>query len=474
MNSSNIFNIRKKSTLITLMSFLPKRKKLELIRENKRLQKALGVSEVLYQIYNIKKTEEQSDYDLSDYGKDEYTKREILKSLFEICNLSFFNNIGFNLSNGINNQENLSLKTMNNLKQDMCHSKIINNIVRLPPMVENQILIGSYSWDNTFKIWDIPSNTLLHNLKLPLEDIICGVIPLYDLQKVKSKRQPILLTLVTWDKSVITYNLVDNSIYLNKNVDLFGKIMCVLRVNNYLLTSSYESEINVWNLEDLICKSKDYDSNNININPKKIFVFKGHKGPIPKIIPYDSKRILSCGWDECIKTWNLEKFTCEDTISNIGDKLINMTLLKDKIILGVVINYGDVKLINLKTKEITMQFEGTYFVYELNDHRIITVLHETELQIINLNTKKKIELIYKTSHQSKISGLIQLEDGRLITCSYDHTIKIHGFVSKREKSNDAEDFIYSYYKGCLYITHKRKELKNENKKNDFKNILKNI
>ena len=191
-------------------------------------------------------------------------------------------------------------------------------------------------------------------------------------------------------------------------------------------------------------------------NPKKVFVFKGHKGPIPKIISYDNKRILSCGWDESIKMWNLEKFVCEDSINKIGDKLINMNLLKDKITLGVVVNYGDVKLINLKTKEVIMQFEGTYFIYELNDHRLITVLHEIELEIMNLNTKK-VELIYKTSHKSKISGLIQLEDGRIITCSYDQTIKIHGFVSKREKSNDAEDFIYSYWDDCLYITHKSKD-----------------
>ena len=451
MNSSNIFNIRKKSTLITLVSFLPKRRKLELIRENKRLQKALGVKEVLYQIYNIKKSEEKLDYDLTDYLKDEYTKREILKSLFEICNLPFFNNIGFNLN--ISNQENISVQ--NNQKMNICHSKIINNIVRLPPMIEGQILIGSYSWDNTFKIWDIQTNTLLHNLRLPLEDIICGVIPLYDMKKYQDRRQPILLTIVTWDKSIITYNLRDNSIYLNKNIDLFGKIMCILRFNNYLLTSSYESEINVWNINDLINKQKDIDLN-VNINPKKVFVFKGHKGPIPKIISYDNKRILSCGWDESIKMWNLEKFVCEDSINKIGDKLINMNLLKDKITLGVVINYGDVKLINLKTKEVIMQFEGTYFIYELNDHRLITVLHEIELEIMNLNTKK-VELIYKTSHKSKISGLIQLEDGRIITCSYDQTIKIHGFVSKREKSNDAEDFIYSYWDDCLYITHKSKD-----------------
>ena len=136
-------------------------------------------------------------------------------------------------------------------------------------MCEGQILIGSYSWDNTFKIWDIESNSLLHNLKLPLEDIICGVIPLYDIQKCQDRRQPILLTIVTWDKSIITYNLRDNSIYLNKNIDLFGKIMCVLRVNNYILTSSYESEINIWNINDLTIKQKDVDLNKANINPKK-------------------------------------------------------------------------------------------------------------------------------------------------------------------------------------------------------------
>ena len=89
MNSSNLFNIRKKNTLVTLMSFLPKRKRLELIRENKRLQKALKVTEVLYRIYSLKKNENIANYDLNDYGDDEYTKREILKSLFETSNLPF-------------------------------------------------------------------------------------------------------------------------------------------------------------------------------------------------------------------------------------------------------------------------------------------------------------------------------------------------------------------------------------------------
>ena len=229
--------------------------------------------------------------------------------------------------------------------------------------------------------------------------------------------------------------------------------MCVLTFNNYLLFSSYESEINVFNLNDLISKSKHPELNKLIMNPKKVFTLKGHKGPIPKIIQYDSKKILSCGWDESIKIWNLDKFICEDTISKIGDKLINMTLLRDKVTLGVVLNYGKINFINLKTKEKIMTFNGDYFIYELNDHRVVTILHETELKIINLNTKKK-ELLYKTSHNSKISGIVQLGDGRLITCSYDQTIKIHGFVSKREKSKDAEDFTYKYGDDCLFITYK--------------------
>ena len=452
MNSSNIFNIRKKNTLVTLMSFLPKRKRLELIRENKRLQKALKVTEVLYRIYSLKKNEDIANYDLNDYGDDEYTKREILKSLFETSNLPFFNFIGFDLSSKQKENETTS--------QKVCHSRIINNIERLPPMNENQILIGSYSWDNTFKIWDIQTEKLLHVLELPLDDIICGIVPLYDIQICQNKKQPILMMIITWDKCAITYNLRNNTIYTQKTLDLFGKIMCCLKFNNYLLTSSYENEISVWNIDDLINKIDSNNTNNkIDNSPKKVFVFQGHKGPIPKIIQYDSKRILSCCWDESVKIWNIEKFSCEETISNIGDKLINMTLLKDKNILAVVMNDGYVKLINLKTREIIMQFEGGCFVYQLKDQRLITGLHETELQIVNLVTKK-IELIYKTSHKSKISGFIQLDDGRLITCSYDQTIKIHGFVSKKEKSNDAEDFIYSSGKDCLYITY---QPKNKNK-----------
>jgi len=46
-------------------------------------------------------------------------------------------------------------------------------------------------------------------------------------------------------------------------------------------------------LNDLISKSKHPELNMLIMNPKKVFTLKGHKGPIPKIIQYDSKKILS-------------------------------------------------------------------------------------------------------------------------------------------------------------------------------------
>ena len=75
MNSSNIFNIRMKKTLVTLMSFVPKKRRLQIIQENKRLQKALKVHEIIYQIYSLKNWDIPEEYHLQDYTGDEFTKR---------------------------------------------------------------------------------------------------------------------------------------------------------------------------------------------------------------------------------------------------------------------------------------------------------------------------------------------------------------------------------------------------------------
>ena len=144
MNSSNIFNIRMKKTLVTLMSFVPKKRRLQIIQENKRLQNALKVNEIIYQIYSLKNWNIPEEYHLQDCSNDPFTKRQILRSLNDIGNLPFFNNIGFEI-------------TGNNTAK---HDKRICSIVKLPSINKDDVLIGSFSWDNTLKIWNLTSRKL--------------------------------------------------------------------------------------------------------------------------------------------------------------------------------------------------------------------------------------------------------------------------------------------------------------------------
>jgi len=120
MNPTNIFNLKRKKILVLVMSFIPKKRILQIIKKNKRLQKLLKISPTLYEIYSLKNINYPFTYKLQNYGKDEFLKKELLFSLFEISNLQFFENIGFEI---------------NNTNKDS-HKKRISNIVKLPSYIE--------------------------------------------------------------------------------------------------------------------------------------------------------------------------------------------------------------------------------------------------------------------------------------------------------------------------------------------------
>ena len=88
----------------------------------------------------------------------------------------------------------------------------------------------------------------------------------------------------------------------------------------------------------------------------------------------------------------------------------------------------------------------------LNDGRFATCSNDGSIIIYNNKTSKP-DLVIQENNDWAIY-ILQLSTGMLASCSYDQTIKIHGFVSKREKSKDAEDFIYKYGDECLFITYK--------------------
>lgn len=436
MNSSSIFNIKRKKTLNLLMSYLPKMRKLEIVQKNKRLQKALKIKEVLYEIYSLKNSNQSASYSLQDFGTDEYTKREILNSLFEISNLPFFNGIGFTLKG---------------------HTKRISLITKLPPIKEDDNKIASCSWDCTIKIWDMNTQDL--DVSLPPvkeDDIICSLIPLYNETTLQNKKNPIYLMAVTWDKNIYFYNLANNKIEHTKTIEQFGKLICAIKSRNFLLTSSYESAIRVWSIPNYlhndnklenIFKKKDEKEEEFNC----LATLNGHTDAVPKMIELSNGKIASLSWDKTVRIWNLDTFNCDLILDQSQEKLVDMIQLKDGRIATHSLS-GKIRIINLIKKECDYQFEGNYFLYQLDDGRLVTGIEDSTFQIFNLETKKK-ELHFKTAHKDSISCFIQLEDGRIITSSFDKTIRVYGFVTKRELINEAYDYDFHYENGCLYITH---------------------
>jgi WD40 repeat protein len=232
MNPTNIFNLKRKKILVLVMSFIPKKRILQIIKKNKRLQKLLKISPTLYEIYSLKNVNHPFTYKLQNYGNDEFLKKELLFSLFEIANLQFFENIGFEIKN--TNKDS--------------HKKRISNIVKLPSFIDNDVLIASFSWDNSLKIWNLTKKTLQVNFTLPIDDIIIQEIPLYDKKIVADKKKPIKIMIITWDKDIIIYNLRNNEVFATRKIEQAGKLITAIRVNRLLCTSSYENEIRIWNI----------------------------------------------------------------------------------------------------------------------------------------------------------------------------------------------------------------------------------
>ena len=106
----------------------------------------------------------------------------------------------------------------------------------------------------------------------------------------------------------------------------------------------------------------------------------------------------------------------------------------------------------MRNKDIEMCFQGEDFVYQIQDGRLVTLYRDEIFQIFNMQNQK-VELRFGTPHKDKISSFLQLDDGRFVTSSFDKTIKVYGFVTKKEISSDAEDYEYAYENECIFINY---------------------
>ncbi len=131
-------------------------------------------------------------------------------------------------------------------------------------------------------------------------------------------------------------------------------------------------------------------------------------------------------------------------------KVLIIYLFNEK--LGIAIYDSWIKIYNMRNKDIEMDFQGEDFVYQIQDGRLVTLFRDEIFQVYNMQSQK-VELRFGTPHKDKISCFLQLDDGRFVTSSFDKTIKVYGFVTKKEISSDAEDYEYAYENECIFINY---------------------
>ena len=199
-------------------------------------------------------------------------------------------------------------------------------------------------------------------------------------------------------------------IYLNyvKNMNMKFSL-----INNLIDTYNFEKKLNNYNyeiienlkkIEKIKFKFPDFsDCQNIfdkykngviqNLNSNKSQTLEKHTNIVNQIILLKDGRIASSSDDKSILIYNKEMDKDELTIK-LDDKVLN--------------------------------------IMQSNDGYIFASLESGSISIIKLNTLNSYQLIQSVKeHQESVNKIIQIKDGRFISCSNDKTIKIWEFSNEK-------------------------------------------
>jgi hypothetical protein len=244
------------------------------------------------------------------------------------------------------------------------------------------------------------------------------------------------------------------------------KIRSIATFNDRLITGSIEGTIKIWNTSTGLC--------DITFPEKSSWIVK------IGVIPDSPYRIITCSLFGELKIWNTQTGTSDTIISNhtkfygvLSDGRIIITTkineyyllsvynLKNKnhdiklkldfsqqindifihsdnliiLLMNEVSTHNNnykIKVWNIHTEEYDTTFtfskiesEGKLSAALLPDGRIIRTcgVNKNKLTILNLRTGK-YDIHFTNDHTDSINQIIALRDGRIISCSYDGTIRV--------------------------------------------------
>ena len=263
---------------------------------------------------------------------------------------------------------------------------------------------------------------------------------------------------VSFDKSIIIYDINMNVIQIISNAHNDGILYVNIFDENNFVTCSYDQSIKTW-----IKKDNKFEINKV--------IHNAHSDYIMKVI-YNSKgNIISCGLDGTIKIWEEKNNQYQNvTILNHSNWVYSILLLEDKNILissgndgtkfwDLNNNYNEIiyfpdtychwnnglerigddliivggkvannlKIISITYQELINEIEFDFYVYGIkyieNKGIFLVGGNSKDIKIFRSDNFEFIKEI-QNAHEHWINGYVELKDGSVGSYSGDKTIKI--------------------------------------------------
>ena len=240
----------------------------------------------------------------------------------------------------------------------------------------------------------------------------------------------------------------ENNLYLKAHSQMISKLLIDYR-NNYIISCSYDKNINIWDL----CK--------LNNNSEKLSSLKEHKGRIYDMdLIINKDELISVGMDKNILLWDIKNFTLikkiflNSSIHNLMVRYLSMneTFIDNKTdeLIFVYSKNKIIYLINLNNSETIEKFNISCFdgsILLLNNEEYLYQNQKTyQLDIFNIKTKT-IKSVMK-GYKNKILIIQNFTKGnKIISFDSGNNIKIWNYIKLFCELNIKIDFVLY----CLFI-----------------------
>jgi WD40 repeat protein len=354
----------------------------------------IGVNEsiqtISFSLNNLKKLYDEQHNDLE--------LRSEINNLVLYCNQAIkdIQDNTTKLLNHIDENTSLSekLKKINGNVIIGKHEREINSMILL---TNNSV--ATASCDNTIKIWDLDTNSLMKTL-IGHKDTVYSLVLLHDGNIASGSADK---TIRIWH-STNDFKLI-TSLYGHKD-----HIGCLLVLENgKLVSGSFDGQLKVWACNNYEC----------------IATVKAHKDGVTTLINLMSDCFASGSGDKTIKIWD-SYYKCINTIQE-DDRIFSLLLLPGNNIASGSYNIKLWKCANnykdIKCAGVSVSRGSVRCLYLVNDKYLLSESSHHKIEIVDI--KNDYDCINTlTGHTFDIKAILITKNNRLITASGDKTIRL--------------------------------------------------